>query len=178
MEDRLARLTQAQKEVLRLFHVRKSAKEIGRELSITHWAVNERLRSARRVLGAASSAEAAERLARSEAAATYNRVVCDAPPIAESGCRVDASCPDDGAVPPHPEGGTRLREDRAIYRHEPFPSLRFPLPRYRGEINDLSTATRLKWIGVLAFGIVLAVGALVSIAGGVLRIFNALIGTF
>jgi len=177
VEEDCAHLTEAQKEVLRLFHVRKSAKEIGRELNITHWAVNERLRSARRILGAASSAEAANRLARCEASITYKRIVCDPAPIAEHATQADQMTPDLDKQASRAEGETSLREERALYLHEPLPGFRFPLPRYRGEPNDLSATTRLKWIGALAFGIVFAIGALVSIAGGLLRIFSSLIGT-
>ncbi|GAA4826045.1 hypothetical protein GCM10023232_25010 [Sphingosinicella ginsenosidimutans] len=177
MEDNRPHLTEAQKEVLRLFHVRKSAKEIGRELNITHWAVNERLRSARRALRAASSAEAAERLARCESAATYNRIVCDPALLAERAGHPDEMTPHLDEQAPRAEGETWLREERVLYRHDPLHSLRLPLPRYRGEPNDLSATTRLKWIGALAFGIVLAIGALVSIAGGLLEIFSSLVGT-
>ena len=66
MDQRIARLTDAQRQVLRAFHARKSAKEIGREIGVTHWAVNERLRAARRVLAVATSAEAARMLAQAE----------------------------------------------------------------------------------------------------------------
>jgi len=65
-DDRPARLTGAQRKVLRLWSTRRSAKEIGRELGITHCAVNERLRSARRILGVGTSAEAARLLAAAE----------------------------------------------------------------------------------------------------------------
>lgn len=175
MEDRLDRLTDAQKEALRLFHVRQSAKEIGRALNITHWAVQERLRAARRVLGVATSAEAAALLAAHESPPTYNRFVCNAQRIAHAPERPEDSFSDDGSMPVHPEGGTRLREERAAYRHEPLSNVRLPFPRHLGERNDLSISARLKWIGLLACGIVIAVGALVSIAGGIVRIVAALL---
>ena len=105
--------------------------------------------------------------------------------VAASVSRMDAAqvqqklelSPDEDGTPLHPEDGTKLREERAIFRHDPLPSLRFPLPRHGGNPNDLSIATRFKWIGALAVGIVLAVGALVSIAGGLLEIFSSLVGT-
>jgi hypothetical protein len=62
--------------------------------------------------------------------------------------------------------------------HVSFSNFRLPLPRYRGERNDLASTTRLKWIGVLAFGLVFAVGALVSVAWGVVRIVSQLIRAF
>ncbi|HZG08113.1 MAG TPA: LuxR C-terminal-related transcriptional regulator [Allosphingosinicella sp.] len=55
-------LTEAQKEVLRLFYRRFGAGEIARELDISTTAVTERLRSARAKMNVSSSAEAARRL--------------------------------------------------------------------------------------------------------------------
>jgi DNA-binding CsgD family transcriptional regulator len=172
-ENRLARLTEAQREVLRLWSMRRSAKEIGRDLGITHWAVNERLRSARRVLGVASSGEAARQLAEAESAAepwaeaggAYNRLVYDPPAIAEDVEEVDFSSPDMAGMRDFSVG-----EERVPYGSTEPPSLwRLPLPRFRGERNDLSTMMRLVWIGLLALGVVTVVATLVLLAAGVVR---------
>ncbi|WP_195908635.1 helix-turn-helix transcriptional regulator [Novosphingobium sp. Gsoil 351] len=57
----LARITPKQREVLRLALVRKSSKEIGRELGIAPRSVDQRLDAARITLGAASRFEAARK---------------------------------------------------------------------------------------------------------------------
>jgi DNA-binding CsgD family transcriptional regulator len=166
-DDSLARLTEAQRQVLRLWHVRKSAKEIGRELGITHWAVNERLRSARRLLRVGSSGEAARILASVEEGDPYKRLVYDPPAIAPGDPAVVISAPDDthrssrGCLEPAvSEGG---EPDRAWF----LPVRpRWPLPRFRGDRNDLSLSLRLLWIGLLAVGIAVTVAALVLLARG------------
>ncbi len=161
-------LTDAQREVLRLWHVRKSAKEIGRELGITHWAVNERLRSARRVLGVASSGEAATMLAHAEEGRTYKRVVCDPTAVEPTPGDVMFSAPDD-----EQEGRFAVREERVPFEatRRSF-EWRLPLPRFWGERNDLSIRIRLLWIGLIATGLAVAVAALVLLASGVVHMIT------
>lgn len=67
-----AALTNREKATLRLLLAGHDAKSIARELGLSVHTVNERLRDARRKLGAASSREAARRLAESEAALPQN----------------------------------------------------------------------------------------------------------
>lgn len=178
MEDRLARLTEAQREVLRLWHVRKSAKEIGRELGITHWAVNERLRSARRVLGVASSGEAARQLAEAEAAGTYKRLVCDPPDVAAPVDHVMFSGPgEDGEEPSRARRRSEVREEQVPWSG-PARRPRLPLPRYRGDRNDLTIRTRLIWIGTIALGVVVILGALITISSGVVRLVSQILRAF
>lgn len=167
--DRLIRLSDAQREVLRRFHVRRSAKQIGLELGITHWAVNERLRAARHVLGVDSSAQAAALLAASEEGGAYNRIVCDPAPLAEPPPPMVSYEP---VEQDRRTGGDfgRLRQERVTYLHEPLASFGLPIPRQRGDRNDLTIKARLLWIGALTLGIVLVVGALVTIAWGIMRI--------
>ncbi|SMF61059.1 hypothetical protein [Allosphingosinicella indica] len=168
--DRIRRLTDAQREVLRRFRTRKSAKEIAREIGISHFAVNERLRAARRVLGVATSIEAARLLEELEDYADYKRVVCDPPPLAP-----------DGAPPAFPRREERVgapwevREERAPYRLARGDRQRWPLPSWPGEPNRLSARARLMWIGAIAVGLAAALGALVSIAWGIVRIVGHLL---
>jgi DNA-binding CsgD family transcriptional regulator len=163
--DRLARLTEAQREVLRLWHVRKSAKQIGRELGITHWAVNERLRSARRALGVGSSGEAAAMLASWEEGEAYKRVVCDPPAVAPAAEQAMFSAPGN-----EPERPFEVREERVPFQATRLAStLRLPLPRFRGERNDLSIRTRLLWIGLITVGVAITVAALALLATGVVN---------
>lgn len=64
--DATARLTEREKQALRAWLDRKSAKEIALDLGVTHHAVEKRLKMARAKLGAASSLEAARMLAGAE----------------------------------------------------------------------------------------------------------------
>lgn len=177
--ERVARLTEAQREVLRHFHERRTAKEIGRAIGITHWAVNERLRSARRVLGVATSGEAARLLAAAEAGATYNRVVCDPQSIAVPARHVVFSGPDeDGERAFQKSHQSAVREEQVPYRFAYLPGLRLPFPRYRGDRNDLTIRARLIWIGAIALGIVAILGALITISWGVVRMVGQILHAF
>ena len=173
--DRVTRLTEAQREVLRHFHERQTAKEIGRHLGITHWAVNERLRSARRALGVATSGEAARLLAACDKEQTYNRIVCDPEPVAAP-CKhvMFSGCDEGGEEPSEVSRHSTVREERLSYQVAYRRPFRLPLPRYRGERNDLSIRARLMWIGALALAIVASLGALVTIASGAMRMFAQL----
>ncbi len=73
--SRVANLTAKQRECLHLVVLRKSSKEIARILDISKPAVDQRLVSARRVLGASTRDEAALIYAR--ASGTYDRILYD-----------------------------------------------------------------------------------------------------
>ncbi len=64
--DRLARLTERERECLRQWLQHKSAKEIAIDLGISHHAVEKRLKMARMKLDAASSLQAARMLGAAE----------------------------------------------------------------------------------------------------------------
>lgn len=169
--DAVSQLTEAQRQVLRAFHARKSAKEIGRELGITHWAVNERLRAARRVLGVATSGEAARMLAAAEAEGTYNRVVYEPEPVAGAGAAVPSDgVGEDGRWPPRDAHGDVVREEQVPYRSLAAPGPRLPFPRFGGDRNDLTVRSRLAWIGAIAIFMVVVLGSLITISSGVVRL--------
>ena len=174
--ERVAKLTDAQRDVLRRYRVRKSAKQIGRELGITHFAVNERLRSARRVLGVERSEEAARLLAEAETGEAYNHLVCEPLPIAEPVKHVMFSNPgEDGKWPPRAGRISAVREEQVPYMALSSPSLRLPLPRYRGDRNDLTTRIRFLWIVALTVGFAVVLGSLITISTGVVRLVSQII---
>ena len=61
--DPLPHLTDRQRQCLEGFITRKTAKEVGRELGITHHAVEQHLKAARKKLGATDTLDAARRYA-------------------------------------------------------------------------------------------------------------------
>jgi DNA-binding CsgD family transcriptional regulator len=156
--DRLARLTEKQRECLRLVSRHKSSKMIAPLLGITPEAVDQRLKTAVRLLGVASRYEAALLLAEHEGDATYQRTVYDAPDLAASAVpgTVGASAGD---------RGDRLEEERAAYE-PPAPiqprSSRLPLPMERGRRNDLDLWQRLAWVVAIALGAALSFGAFLA----------------
>ncbi|KPP90156.1 DNA-binding transcriptional regulator, CsgD family [Erythrobacter sp. HL-111] len=77
-----SRLTEREKEALRLWLDHRTAKEIALDLGISHHAVEKRLKMARTKLGAASSLEAARMLADAEGpAAGCGQAVADPPDL-------------------------------------------------------------------------------------------------
>ncbi|QDH35211.1 sigma factor-like helix-turn-helix DNA-binding protein [Porphyrobacter sp. YT40] len=66
ISDAITRLTEREKEALRLWLDHKSAKEIAIDLGVSHHAVEKRLKMARTKLGAATSRDAARMLAVAE----------------------------------------------------------------------------------------------------------------
>jgi DNA-binding NarL/FixJ family response regulator len=74
--DPISKLSEAQKECLRLVHAGYEGKEIARLLELSPGAVVERLRAARRTLGVGSSREAARLLAGVDGANAYTRHGC------------------------------------------------------------------------------------------------------
>ncbi len=176
--DAVARLTEAQREVLRRWHVRRSAKEIAIELGVTHWAVNERLRAARRTLGAASSQEAAQMLAAVEGAATYKPFVYDPPSLASGfSAGIVERSDDAGEWPSGPSRQYAVHEEQVPFRLAAplWQGSRWPIPRYEGDRNDLTIGDRLMWIALAAFGIIVAVGTLVTISAGTGRTVAAIV---
>ncbi len=92
MEDEApARLSEGQRDCLRLVLQHNSSKEIARALGISPHTVDQRLRQAMRVLDASSRVEAAKRLASLEGADRYQ-------PLIYQPSDIEAAA----APPPHP----------------------------------------------------------------------------
>lgn len=169
MAAEVDKLTEAEREVLRLWARRASAKEIALELGITHWAVNERLRSARRRLGVADSNEAARLLAEAEAGGAYNRIVYEPSAIAPA-APIEPSQPRERQQAT--TAGSAVREVQAEYTVAPFAyrlGFRLPFPTHGETRNELTASERLAWIGGAALCIIIAVGTLVTIGEGLAR---------
>ena len=76
---RLSKLTEREKDVLRRWQTRKTAKEIAIDLGVSHHAVEKRLKMARAKLDVASSLEAARLLSEAEG---YQQTVAQPPDLA------------------------------------------------------------------------------------------------
>lgn len=87
-----ARLTDKQRACLDLLLAHQTSKQIARHLSISKQAVDLRLTTARRNLGADSRAEAAVRYARLKQ--TYDRISCDAVILAPQAELLPSDFPD------------------------------------------------------------------------------------
>ena len=85
-------LTERQQQCLEGYLARKTAKQIGRELGITHHAVEQHLKAARRKLGVADTAEAARLYGRATATVAPYYVAPElpfpaSPPLYKEGIR-------------------------------------------------------------------------------------------
>jgi len=159
------RLTERQRECLRLIYTHHSIKEIARLLGLTEDGIKWHLREARETLGVGRSAEAARLVFGDALPQTYlprvgaPGVVSSAEPAAMIG-----SSPDMAGKRTQDDA---LREPQARYRIEPIldegPGLRLPLPTAGRPRNDLTAIEKLAWglaIGILA---ALLLGALTSL---------------
>ena len=163
--DPVARLTEGQRDVLRMVNRHMETKEIARALGISPDGVNQRIKAAMRTLGVSKRRDAALILADAEGPDPYQSLVY--PP------RDIAPDPELATFGPSTESGREqgpvsvgaMREEQAAFKALPqLRSKRFqlPLPVRGGRPNDLNTLQRLGWIfGVMlliafAFGVFLA----------------------
>ena len=163
--DRVDRLTEGQREVLRRVNRHMETKEIARELGLSPDGVNQRIKAAMRTLGVNKRRDAALLLAETDGPTHYQPLVYPPRDIAPAG--------DPATFAPSTESGREqgsasigaMREEQAAF--EAVPQLRsqrlgLPLPVRGGRPGDLNTLQRLGWIfGMMlmiafAFGVFLA----------------------
>ena len=160
--DPVARLSEGQRECLRMVYRHMETKEIARVLGLSPDGVTQRIKTAMRILGVDRRRDAALILAEAEGTEAY-------PPLVHP--------PRDIAIAPEPatfaastEGGWQsgssgeaMREDQAAFWAAPSsrgPAL--PIPIGGARPNDLGLWTRLAWIAGIAIGVALAFGALAA----------------
>lgn len=165
----LAQLTEAQLACLQLVRRRKTAKQIARSLNITHHAVEQRLKTARRKLGVETTAEAIDLLEAAEREA-YGDTVYGAPDIA----RMDL----DWAPPPSspPYGGDSGVEVMTAFSPVADMAARPPpgsislVETLFGNAEAMSWQHRMLLMASIAFGAVTIVILLISIIEGLSRL--------
>jgi DNA-binding CsgD family transcriptional regulator len=163
--DRVGKLTDGQREVLRRVNRHMETKEIARELGISPDGVNQRIKAAMRILGVNRRRDAALILAEAEGQPPYQPLVYPPRDIAfGSGPATFAPSTESGREQgPASIGG--MREEQATFEVAPrLRSRRFrlPLPVRGGRPDDLNALQRLGWIFAVmlliafAFGVFLA----------------------
>ena len=147
-ETRFDRLTEGQKECLRLFHARWEVKDIARQIGRSPVTVNQRLAAARRHLGVDRSVEAARLLFEHEGG-VYD------PPIYDPAIVVEAIS--DEAV---------ISETNGVGHSFPLPFPTRGRPR-----NDMTFTAKLIYSLVLAAIIALVFGGAAAALSGLSEIF-------
>ena len=160
---RIARLTEQQRACLRHVYAHLTSKEIAPIMGIEPGSVDQHIKAAMKTLGVGDRRTAARVLAEFEG--RDDSVAVPYPPL-------NAQAPIDpyNFVPPivsgwqpHEPAGGSMREEQAFFRvATPIGSPTFQLPMGSSKPGDLNWATRLMWIAVIAIGVALAFGALVS----------------
>jgi DNA-binding CsgD family transcriptional regulator len=161
------RLNDGQRDCLRLVLAHLNSKEIARELGVSPHTVDQRLRTAMRILNAQSRFEAARTFAALDHENIYHPLIYQRSAI-ESASKSGEQDPssrrtgnektgvmDDGVSAD--SGGAITALEQSEIRRRPL-----PVPRYRGERNSLATVERLGWILAIAIGSAVSFGVLVA----------------
>ena len=161
----VARLTEGQRDVLRMVNRHMETKEIARELGISPDGVNQRIKTAMRTLGVSKRRDAALILAEAEGPDSYQPQVHQPLDIA-AGSELATFAPStESGREQGPASIGAMREEQAAFEAVPQPRsrwFRLPLPVRGGRPGDLSALQRLGWIfGMMlliafAFGVFLA----------------------
>lgn len=159
--DRISRLSEGQRECLRMVYRHMETKEIARTLGISPDGVAQRIKTAMRILGVHRRRDAARMLAEAEGGAQAPSIVGEA----------ITARPDEARLEP------RLREEQAVFQAVlQSPVLRLPLPLplplREARPNDAGWLRRLAWIAGIAIGGALAFGTLTAGVEALARLFT------
>lgn len=172
--DRLARLTDQQRQCLRLVYQHLSSKEIAPRLGVEPGTVDQYIKAAMRTLGVSERRAAARMLAEHERAGDQP-LVYQSPDIAPDGRSAIIATSTEGR--PEALSGGAMREDMAAFELlSPPPRDRLPLPLPIGNRapGDLNLAQRLGWIAALLLLIALSFGLFVAGLEALSRLGRAL----
>lgn len=158
----LDRLTDKQRECLRLVYAHMETKEIARILGLSPDGVNQRIKTAMNTLGVSRRRDAAQILAEAEGLGTY-------PPLVHAPWDVAVAL-EPAMLSPSTEGGRQsgfsseaMKENQAAFWVVPQDrESALPLPLGGVRPNDVGMLTRLAWIVGIAIGVALGFGALIT----------------
>ena len=161
------KLNDGQRDCLRFVLAHLNSKEIARELGVSPHTVDQRLRTAMRILNAQSRFEAARKFAAADQQQAYQPLIYQ-PSTVELARENREQEPSSGRTRNKRTGKTDdganadsssaiMALEQSEIRHQPL-----PVPRFRGEKNSLATVERLAWILAIAIGSALSFGGLVA----------------
>ncbi|MEO9599770.1 helix-turn-helix transcriptional regulator [Parasphingorhabdus sp.] len=166
-QSNIEKLNDGQRDCLRLVLAHLNSKEIARELGVSPHTVDQRLRTAMRILDVQSRFEAARKFAAIDTENTYQPLIYQSPTVElerENG-KLNPSTARTGSDKVGSMDDV-LHADSSVTAVPLEPSetgrRRLPIPRYRGEKNTLGTVERLGWILAIAIGSALSFGGLIA----------------
>jgi DNA-binding CsgD family transcriptional regulator len=160
---RIARLTEQQRACLRHVYAHLTSKEIAPLMGIEPGSVDQHIKAAMKTLGVGDRRSAARILALHEGRQDTQPLVYQPLDIAPPSDSFTFVPPIESGWQPSGLSGGAMREQQASFRVATSggaPTL--PLPIGTTRPGDLNWLTRLAWIAVIAIGVALAFGALVS----------------
>ncbi|MGB5725389.1 MAG: helix-turn-helix transcriptional regulator [Parasphingorhabdus sp.] len=161
------RLNDGQRDCLRLVLAHHNSKEIARELGISPHTVDQRLRTAMRILNVHSRFEAAREFAALDTEDGYQPLIYQMPDVerARKNERLGSSIGGPGTERTGSIDDVGNADSRSAFKAlEQSENRRrpLPIPRYRGEKNSLATVERIGWILAIAIGSALSFGGLIA----------------
>lgn len=191
LAERVAQLTDGQRDCLRLVYQHLTSKDIARQLGVSPHTVDMRLRTAMRTLDVASRIDAARALAFFEGPEAYQPLIYQSPELVPAGLEGDEAASasnddrerqthersrqDSPAAGPTFNGPARLIGASASVEpivstdwtgaglSDPEVGTRpFTATRPWGARNDLGVGARLGWMLGIAFGSAMAFGGILS----------------
>ena len=166
MQERLARLTEGQRECLRMVYRHMETKEIARSLGISPDGVSQRIKTAMRTLGVHRRRDAALMLAESEGLSPYPpqvhlpRDIAAMPQFAAQNASTGHERRQRGQAT-----AGEMRERQADFHavsSPPAKGFQLPLPVWGGKPADLGALQRLGWVFGLILVIALVFGVFVA----------------
>jgi len=164
--DRVARLTDGQRECLRMVYRHMETKEIARILGISPDGVNLRIKTAMRTLDVNRRRDAALILAEAEGTEPYPSLVYPPRDIATAPEPLTIGASTEGERQQHGAASVgAMREEQSVFEAAPplrSQGFRLPLPIKGGRPSDLGSLHRLGWIFAVMLLIALTFGVFLA----------------
>jgi len=167
--ERIAKLSEAQRACLRRVFAHQTSKDIARELGISPHTVDQRLRTAARILGVAGRIDAARVLAAVESGEESYQPIAYQPPAIATGDDIPSSerttTEDEDDI--EFAFGDHIRERQLAYQafvpdiSRSLPRS-LPFPTSPEDENTLPAWQRLMWVVAIAIAAALSFGAILS----------------
>jgi len=158
----VARLSEGQRECLRMVYRHMETKEIARTLGLSPDGVTQRIKTAMRILGVNRRRDAALLLAQFEGTEPYPPLVHPSRDIAFAPDPPTFGSSTDGERPSGFSGEAMREEQVAFEAPAHARATALPLPMGGARPNDVGWLKRLAWIVGVTIGIAIAFGGLVG----------------